>query len=139
MPTTPDLARLRELSADPAAQAAYAIALLAPAQGRAAHAAALDALIKRPAPEARPALAALYEHLAANGPKRDAGAFLRRAIVDALRPVALADDAALFARAATTVERMPPFFRDEAVALRPALGASGSARRAGSPVGRHRA
>jgi hypothetical protein len=120
MATAPDLARLRELAHDPAAQAAYAITLLAPPQGRAAHSAALDVLARRPAPEARIALLALYEHLAANGPKRDAGAFVRRAIVEALRPVALPADAALLAGAVSTVERMPPFYKDEAVSLRAA-------------------
>jgi hypothetical protein len=120
MPTAPDLSRLRELAGDPPAQAAYAVTLLAPAAGRAAHLAALNALRRQPAAEARPALVALYEHLAANGPKRDAGAFARRAIVETLRPVALPVDAALLAGAAATVERMPPFFKDEAVGLRAA-------------------
>lgn len=120
MPSTPDLTALRGLAHDPVAQSAYAITLLAPAAGRPAHMAALDVLRKHPTSEARPALVALYEYLAANGPKRDAGAFLRRAIVEALRPVALFADGALFAGAASTVERMPPFFKDEAVALRAA-------------------
>jgi hypothetical protein len=120
MAVTPDLTRLRELAPDPAAQAAYALTLLGPGQGHAAHAAALDVLRQRPAAEARSALIALYEHLAENGPRRDAGAFLRRAIVEALRPVALSADAALLARAASTVERMPPFFKDEAGGLRAA-------------------
>lgn len=116
----PDLTPLRALAGDPAAQAAYAITLLAPAAGRPAHMAALDVLRKQPTSDARAALVTLYEHLAANGPKRDAGAFLRRAIVEALRPVALPADAALLANAASTVERMPPFFKDEAVGLRAA-------------------
>jgi hypothetical protein len=121
MPTTSvDLTRLQALAHDPAAQAACAVTLLAPTQSRAAHTAALDVLSKHPIPEARPGLIALYQHLAENGAKRDAGAFLRVAIVKALRPVALPADASLLGRAATTVERMPPFFRDEATGLRAA-------------------
>jgi hypothetical protein len=120
MATTANLGRLRELASDPTALTEHAIALLAPGQGRAANNAALDVLRARPAAESRPALIALYAHLDENGPKRDAGAFLRRAIIAALRPVALPSDAELLARAARTVERMPPSFKDEAGGLRAA-------------------
>lgn len=114
------LGELRNLTADPTAQAAYAATLLAPSHPREVLAGALNVLIKRPTPEARAPLVALYDHLNANGPKRDAGAFLRSAIIDALRPIALPFDSPLLARAARTVERMPPFFRDEAAGLRAA-------------------
>jgi hypothetical protein len=112
------MTRLKSLADDPEAQAAYAATLLQPVQSRLVLQAALDILKETPLPEARPGLLTVYAHLAAKGPKRDPGAFLRRALLDALRPVALPADVALLTEAVTTYERLPPDFREEAGLLR---------------------
>lgn len=113
-----EISRLNSLSNDPEARAAFAASLLQPAQSRLVLQAALDVLKETPVPEARPALVAIYNQLAANGPKRDPGAFLRRAVLDALRPIVLPADADLLAEAVTTYEFLPPDFREEAGVLR---------------------
>lgn len=113
-----EISRLNSLSNDPEARAAFAASLLQPAQSRLVLQAALDVLKETPVPEARPALLAIYNQLAANGPKRDPGAFLRRAVLDALRPIVLPADADLLAEAVTTYEFLPPDFREEAGVLR---------------------
>jgi hypothetical protein len=77
--------------------------------------AALAVLVEMPTPAARPPLLALYAHLAAESRKRDAGAFLRRAVVDALRPVALPADVTLALDAVTAYQFMPD---DQAQTLR---------------------
>lgn len=115
---SPEIASLNSLSSDPEAQAAYAASLLRPTQARLVLQAALPILAATPVPEARPALLALYDHLAANGPKRDPGAFLRRTVLDALRPIVLPADAALLAEAVATYEFLPPEFKEEAGLLR---------------------
>ena len=109
------LVELRHLAADPKAQAAYALALLRPDQPRQVLQAALAVLEETPAPAARPPLLSLYAHLAADSRKRDAGAFLRRAVVDALRPIALPADVTLALDAVTAYQFMPD---DQAQTLR---------------------
>jgi hypothetical protein len=111
---------LAELRAQPDAksQAEVAGRLLDPKQRRDTLMAYLKALEKEPTPSARRSLVQLYEHYAANGPKRDPGAYMRRAVVDALRPIAGAEEMPLLVRAVQTFERLPPGFREEAGLLR---------------------
>ncbi len=116
--STPETAELKRLAGDPEAQAAYAVTLLRPKAPLAALLAALAALERNPQGDARPALLAVYAHYDADGPRRDPGCNVRRAILAALRPVALPADVPLLLRAVTTVQRTPPGFNDEAVALR---------------------
>jgi hypothetical protein len=84
--------------------------------------AALDVLIRHSDAmddaSARLALLACYAHMDADGPRRDPGSYVRRATLAALRPTLLPADTALLLRAVTTVERLPPAFKDEAILLR---------------------
>lgn len=116
--STPESAELRRLAGDPEAQAAYAATLLTPKAAQATLHAALGVLRDVPFPAARSALRELYEHLDKDGPRRDSGAYVRRLILAALRPIVIPADAPLLLRAVTTVERMPPSFEDEAGPLR---------------------
>lgn len=109
------IVELRRLAADPNAQAAYALSLLRPDQPRQVLQAALAVLAETPTPAVRLELLALYAHLAADSRKRDAGAFLRRAVVDALRPVALPADVTLALDAVAAYQFMPD---DQAQTLR---------------------
>jgi len=111
-------AELRRLAADADAQATYAVTLLTPRTPRSGLQAALAVLQRNPQPDARNGLLAVYAHVDADGPRRDPGGYLRRALLNALRPIALPADTALLLRAVTTSERMPPSFEDEAVTLR---------------------
>lgn len=112
------LAQLRSLASDPQAQAAYAVTLLQPRQRRDVLLAALQVLAQEPVPEARPALLQIYQNLAAIGPKRDPGAYMRRALIDALRPVATPADVPWLYEAVTTYEFLPPDFKEDAILLR---------------------
>ena len=109
---------LRALSADPEAYAKAAIALLKHKQRLDIILAVLQALSEVPASQAREPLLRLYHHYAANGPKRDSGAHTRRAILDALRPVALPVDVPLLFDAVNCYEFLPPDFKEDAVLLR---------------------
>ena len=88
---------LADLRAQPDAkgQAEVASRLLDPKQRRDTLMAALKALAGEPVPAARRAIVQLYDYYAANGPKRDPGAYMRRAAVDALRPIAGAEETGL--------------------------------------------
>lgn len=119
--TEPDHAAapdLKRQSGDPLAQARQAAALLRPGLRRDLVDAALKVLAANPLAEARPALVQFYDHLAADGPKRDPGGFQRRAVLGALRPVATRDDLPLLLRAVETVEFLPPGFKEEAIPVR---------------------
>jgi hypothetical protein len=119
--TEPDHAAaldLKRLSGDPPAQARQAAALLRPGLRRDLVDTALKVLAANPLAEARPALVQFYDHLSADGPKRDPGGFQRRAVLGALRPVATRDDLALLLRAVETVEFLPPGFKEEAIPVR---------------------
>jgi len=109
---------LRSMSSDPGAHADYAISLLTAKKRLDVILAALQALSEMPTPEARKPLLRLYDQYAANGPKRDPGAHTRRAILDALRPIALPADLPFLQEAVTTYEFLPPGFKEDAVLLR---------------------
>ena len=74
---SPHLQALRELAADPAAQTALALKVLATDKDVQAIRAALDVLKRQPTPAARPVLRERFEYYAADGVRRDAGTYLR--------------------------------------------------------------
>jgi hypothetical protein len=90
------------------AQTALALDLVAKDKDPRAVRAALDVLRERPTRDARPILRARFDLLAADGVKRDAGTYLRAAILQALRPIADLDDLPLLERGVTTYEWLPP-------------------------------
>ena len=99
-----EAARLSVLAAsNDDAFGAHALALLASGD-RLAREAALDALIERPAPDARDSLRALFLELDADGPKRDQAASLRARIVRILRALADVRDSDVALRATETRE-----------------------------------
>jgi len=100
----PKLDRLRELVDTPEEQAAYAEQLFRADKNPDVVRATLDVLARREDRRLRPVLLAKYAHCDQNGVRRDPGGTLRAAIIHALRPIAVPDDAPLLERAATTVE-----------------------------------
>lgn len=104
--------------AGPETRAEQALAQLRPEQKRDVLLAALRTLKDAPAQEARDPLLLLYEYFATKGPKRDPGTYMRRAILDALRPIALPADVPLLLAGVATYEFLPPGFKEDAVLLR---------------------
>ena len=80
--------------------------------------AALDVLRAQPTWDAKPALLERYAALAADGVKRDAGTYLRAAILQALRPLLKPADVALLEDATAKYEYLPPTHSEEAGLLR---------------------
>ena len=115
-----EIRTLKNMAEQPTAQTAFAIELLRPTQGRDVLMAALTVLTRRPADDARPALIGLFNHFAERGPARDPGCFMRRAVLDAWRPVALPADRASLLQAVNTYEYLPPDFHEDAILLRAA-------------------
>ena len=110
--------RLNSLASAPDAQSDFAVSLLQPRQKRDVLLAALKVLAKNPNPAAREPIRQLFEHFSADGRKRDPGAFTRRAVLDAWRPVALPADVPLILQAVNTYEFLPPGFKEDAILLR---------------------
>jgi hypothetical protein len=110
--------RLNNLASAPDAQSDFAVSLLRPRQKRDVLLAALKVLAKHPNPAAREPIRQLFEHFSADGRKRDPGAFTRRAVLDAWRPVALPADVPLILQAVNTYEFLPPGFKEDAILLR---------------------
>ncbi len=98
------LDRLASLRQEPEAQRAYAMQLVQTERSLAVVGAALDLLLANPSADARPALLKRYAHLAAEGPRRDAGGLTRARIIDGLRQFGRQDDGDLFEKAACTYE-----------------------------------
>lgn len=115
---SPVIEQLESLRSDPAQQALYAASLLQGKHGKDVMQAALRVLAENPHREARDDILHLYTYYAANKGVRDQGAYFRRALLDALRPIAKREDAGLFAQAAATYEFWPPDFAEDAVLLR---------------------
>ena len=113
-----ELQQLQSLATDPAAQAAYAVSLVNRKQPRNVQQMALRVLAKNPTLAARPVLLAHYAWFMGDGPKRDPGAYVRGAVLAALRPIAHPDDLALATQAVLTYEFLPPEFREEGALLR---------------------
>ncbi len=106
--------QLRALADRPEQQARYAITLLGPKQARELLQAALAAVRRYPLLEARTPLLRLYAYFGEQPEKRDPGGYVRRPLLDALRPLAMPEDLPLFLTAVTTYERYPPAFQEEA-------------------------
>ena len=130
------LRHLRSLRNDPVAQAECALTLIRdatpkggrPGSGRGKRQGASKREITQAAlrvlvavadevllPDAREALLALYAHYASHSETKDPGAYVRSAILRALRPSLHPTDAAMLIRAVTTYEFLP---EEEAVPLR---------------------
>jgi hypothetical protein len=117
---SPAVAQLRDLAGDPTAQSAYAVTLLGGEHGKDVMQAALAVLAAYPDRAARAPILRLYARYAADKGVRDPGAYFRRSLLDALRPLAERADADLLAEAAATYEFWPPDFAEDAVLLRAA-------------------
>lgn len=117
---SPVIEQLHALAGSPQQQAAYAVELLAGKHGKDIMQAALAVLADNPDPAAREPILRLYAYYAANKGVRDQGGYFRRALLDALRPLARRADAELLAQAANTYEFWPPDFAEDAVLLRAA-------------------
>ena len=113
---SPKLQELKTLTG--AAQAGLAIEIVESEKDVQALRVALDVLKHHPTWQAKPALLARYATLAADGVKRDAGTYLRAAILQALRSLVQPDDLPLLEQAATTYEYLPPTHSEEAGLLR---------------------
>jgi hypothetical protein len=113
-----ELHHLQSLVNDPAAQAAYAVSLVNRKQPRNIQQMALRVLAKNPTLAARPVLLEHYGWFMADGPKQDPGAYVRGAVLAALRPIAHPDDLALAVQAALTYEFLPPGPKEEGALLR---------------------
>jgi hypothetical protein len=109
---------LRALANDPAAQIALALSIIAGDRDTLNLGAALAVLQSRPVSGAREALLASFAYYMANGVRRDAGTYLRAAILQALRPIATLDDLQLLEKAAAAYEFLPPTHSEEAALLR---------------------
>ncbi len=112
------IAKLRSLVSDPGAQAEYATTLLRPRQTRDLLLAALDVLAAHPLEDARQPLLDVYDTYQRAGSARDPGAFTRRAILAALRPLATPADLPLILDAVDAYEFLPPDFKEDAILLR---------------------
>lgn len=110
--------RLAGLADQPAEQMQYALEVLDRERGIRVVPAALAVVAAAPPPAAGPVLARLYAYYAADGVKRDPGCHLRLPILEALRPVAAATDAAIAAGAVATYEFLPPTHTESAAGLR---------------------
>ena len=97
--------RLRALASSPAEQSAFAAQALGETREPGLIASILEVLKRHPASGAHDELVKLYGELAGAWQRKDPGGFLRAAAVDALRPMGLRSDGALFERATTTYER----------------------------------
>jgi hypothetical protein len=113
---SPKLDQLKTLSGRE--RTALAIEIVADEKDVRALHAALEGLRERPAWEAKPALLERYAALAADGVKRDAGTYLRAAILQALRPLVQPADVPVLEQAAATYEYLPPGRSEEAGLLR---------------------
>ncbi len=98
------LDRLRALSSNPPARAAFAASLLDTHRDLDLLLTALAALAAAPDADQLPALRALWAWAAEGGPKRDAGGFVRAAILRAMRDTAQDGDREIFDRATHTFE-----------------------------------
>jgi hypothetical protein len=113
-----ELHHLQSLATDSDAQAAYAVTLVTRKQPRNVQQMALRVLAKNPTLAARPVLLEHYGWFMGDGPKRDPGAYVRGAVLAALRPIVHPDDLALAVQAVLTYEFLPPEFREEGALLR---------------------
>jgi hypothetical protein len=109
---------LRALANDPAQQTALALRIVAGDRDTLNLRAALAVLQAHPTGQGRQPLLDSFAYYMADGVRRDAGTYLRAAILMALRPVASIDDLPLLENAAATYEFLPPGRSEEAALLR---------------------
>lgn len=112
------LQQLRALAADPREQAAYAVTLLDQRNGAETVLTALQALQRTPQATARDPLWQLYHYYSERGQRQDPAAYLRAAIVRALREIVLPADIAQLADVTNTFVFPPPDFKEEGAMLR---------------------
>jgi xanthosine utilization system XapX-like protein len=115
---SPIVEQLHALEGDGAAQAALAVTILGGQYGKDVMQAALAVLAENPDGAAREPILRLFARYSADKGVRDQGAYFRRSLLDALRPVAERADADLLAQAAASYEFWPPDFAEDAVLLR---------------------
>lgn len=112
------LQQLRDLATDPRSQAAYALTLLDARNGAEMVITALQVLQRTPHADAREPLWQLYHHYSDRGQRQDPAAYIRAAIVRALREVVLPADIAQLAAVTSTFVFPPPEFKEEGAMLR---------------------
>ena len=117
---TAQLQQLRALASDPEAQAAFAVTLLNARLGPEIILAVLQVLTRTPWPAARPALLELYGYYGGRGQKLDPAAYLRSAILRALREIVMPENTLFLAQATDTFVFPPPEFKEEGAMLRSA-------------------
>jgi len=121
---TAQLQALRALASDPQAQAAFAVPLLNARCGPEVVLAALQVLARTPEigtpAAARPALLELYHYYSGRGQKLDPAAYMRAAILRALRERVLPADIPFLTQVAETYIFPPPEFKEEGAMLRSA-------------------
>jgi len=103
MPDT-TAARLQALDGSPAEQFEFALRVVERERNPDAVIAALAVIEAAEEERARPVLLGRYESCDRDGARRDPGGAIRIAVLRALQPIAHPEDAALFARAASTYE-----------------------------------
>lgn len=111
---------LRALANSPDAQWDHALKIIAESKNALALVAAAKVLGKAARPAAREVLIERYRQLDADGTRRDQGALVRTAFVEALRPMGIPADLPLLERAASTFEVLPTSPEDVAGGLRAA-------------------
>lgn len=112
------LQQLRALAAAPREQAAFAVTLLDQRNGAETVLTALQALQRTPYPAARDPLWQLYHYYGDRGQRQDPAAYLRAAIVRALREIVLPADIEQLASVTSTFVFPPPEFKEEGAMLR---------------------
>lgn len=110
--------RLRSLADTPEEQFDYALQLVEAESHQEVVQAALDVLAATADPRARRVMLEKYDWLDAEGTRRDAGCYLRTALLRALRYLAQRRDAPLLERAVLTYEFMQPGPTEVAAGLR---------------------
>lgn len=120
---TAQFQQLRALADDPQAQADFAVLLLQARNGPEVVLTALQVLTRTsPAgtAAARSALLELYHHYSGRGQKQDPAAYLRAAILRALRTMVMPENVPFLAQATETFVFPPPEFKEEGAMLRSA-------------------
>lgn len=117
---TAQLQQLRDLAHDPEGQATLAVTLLHARNGPEVILTALQVLTRSPWPAARPALLDLYHYYSGRGQKADPAAYIRAAILRALREIVMPENVEFLAQVTETFVFPPPEFKEEGAMLRSA-------------------
>lgn len=114
------ITQLRVLADQPEAASHLAVSILEGDHGKDVLMAALQVVTEHPTETARPILRRLYDRFSRDKGKHDQGGYFRRAVLDAVRPVARRGDAGWLVQACSTYEFWPPDFAEDAVLVRAA-------------------